>query len=363
VYLRRRAIIAGSLRELLVIEPATNHRPSEHPPLASGHIGVLLVNLGTPDAHDVASVRRYLAEFLSDRRVIELTPWLWQPLLHGIILRVRPARVAEAYHKVWIESTNESPLRYYTRRQAELLSAHFGERDGKLHVSWAMRYGNPSIPEQIGILHKLGCERLLIVPLYPQYSATTTATVNDRAFDVLKTLRWQPALRCLPPYYDHPAYIEAISQTIEPHLAAGEQPPEVILVSFHGLPQQYFDKGDPYYCHCAKTTRLLRERLGLDEKRLRMSFQSRFGPKKWLQPYTDKTLRALAREGVRHIAVVMPGFAADCLETLEEMGMQNRDLFLGHGGNRYDVIPCLNDSAIGIDMLHALIAQELAGWV
>jgi ferrochelatase len=346
-----------------VTEPTGNHRPPDHPLLASGHIGVLLVNLGTPDAHDVPAVRRYLAEFLSDRRVIELTPLLWQPLLHGIILRTRPARVAEAYHKVWMEETNESPLRYYTRRQAELLGERFGERDGKFHLVWAMRYGNPSIAAQIGALHTQGCERLLVVPLYPQYSATTTATVNDRVFDTLRTMRWQPALRCLPPYYDHTAYIEAIAQTIEQHIAGGEQRPEVILASFHGLPQVYFDKGDPYYCHCARTTRLLRERLGLDETRLRMSFQSRFGPKKWLQPYTDRTIKALAREGVRHIAVVMPGFAADCLETLEEMGMQNRDLFLGHGGSRYDIIPCLNDSAAGIDMLHTLVAQELAGWI
>jgi len=346
-----------------VTESTGSHRPPEHPQIASGGIGVLLVNLGTPDAHDTAAVRRYLAEFLSDRRVIELTPWLWQPILHGVILRTRPARVAEAYHKVWLNETNESPLRYYTRRQAERLGERLGEHDGRLVVSWAMRYGNPSIAEQIGALHAQGCERILIAPLYPQYSASTTATVNDRAFETLKSMRWQPALRCLPPYYDHPAYIEALAQSIAQHFAAEEQRPEVILASFHGLPQEYFDKGDPYYCHCARTTRLLRERLGLNEGQLRMTFQSRFGPKKWLQPYTDKTLKTLAREGVRHLAVVMPGFAADCLETLEEMAMQNRDLFLGHGGNRYDVIPCLNDSETGIDMLHSLVVQELAGWI
>ena len=344
-------------------ESTGSHRPPEHPPIASGGIGVLLVNLGTPDAHDTAAVCRYLAEFLSDRRVIELTPWLWQPILHGIILRTRPARVAEAYHKVWLHETNESPLRYYTRRQAELLGGRLRERDSRITVSWAMRYGRPSIAEQIGALQKEGCERLLIVPLYPQYSATTTATVNDKVFDVLKTQRWQPALRCLPPYYDHPAYIEATAHSIEELLATAEQRPEVILASFHGLPQEYFNKGDPYYCHCAKTTRLLRERLDLDDQQLRMSFQSRFGPKKWLQPYTDKTLKTLAREGVRHIAVIMPGFAADCLETLEEMGIQNRELFLRYGGERYDVISCLNDSEGGIDMLQRLILQELAGWI
>jgi len=346
-----------------VTEPSGTPCPAEHPAIASGAVGVLLVNLGTPDGHDTAAVRRYLAEFLSDRRVIELTPWLWKPILHGVILRTRPARVAEAYHKIWHHETNESPLRYYTRRQAEQLGERLRERDGRIVVSWAMRYGNPSIAEQIAALQTQGCERLLVVPLYPQYSASTTATVNDKVFDVLKTQRWQPALRCLPPYFDHPDYIEAIARSIEQCFAADALRPEMILVSFHGLPQEYFEKGDPYYCHCAKTTRLLRERLGLDERQLRMSFQSRFGPKKWLQPYTDKTLKALAREGVRHIAVVMPGFAADCLETLEEMAIQNRDLFLGQGGERYHVIPCLNDGATGIDMLYKLVTQELAGWI
>jgi ferrochelatase len=346
-----------------VTEPSENACPPEHPAVATGAIGVLLVNLGTPDGYDTAAVRRYLAEFLSDRRVIELTPWLWKPLLHGIILRTRPARVAEAYHKIWHHETNESPLRYYTRRQAEQLGGCLRERDGRITVGWAMRYGNPSIAEQLVALQTQGCERLLVVPLYPQYSASTTATVNDKVFDTMKTLRWQPTLRCLPPYYDHPAYIDALARSIEQGLASDGQRPEVILASFHGLPQEYFEKGDPYYCHCARTTRLLRERLGLDEQQLRMTFQSRFGPKKWLRPYTNKTLRALAREGVRHVAVVMPGFAADCLETLEEMGIQNRELFLGHGGEHYNAIACLNDSEAGIDMLRSLVTQELAGWM
>ena len=344
-------------------ETAADPRPSDHPEVRGGRIGVLLVNLGTPDGKDRASVRRYLAEFLSDRRVIELSPWLWQPILHGIILRTRPGKVAEAYAEIWRNDSDESPLRYYTRRQAELLADGIGDFGGRLIVSWAMRYGNPAIGPQLRALQQAGCERILLAPLYPQYSATTTATVNDKAFETLGKLRWQPALRVLPPYHDHPAYIGAVADSIADYLATCDQPPDAVLASFHGLPEENLHKGDPYYCHCAKTTRLLRERLGLDENRLRLTFQSRFGPKQWLQPYTDKTIEALAQQGARHIAVVMPGFAADCLETIEEMGIQNRDLFLQHGGRRYDVIPCLNDSAAGIELLAALVRQELAGWL
>ena len=338
-------------------------RPLDHPPVQSGRVGVLLVNLGTPDGKDTASVRRYLAEFLSDRRVIELSPLLWKPILHGVILRTRPAKVAEAYAKIWRNGSDESPLRYFTRQQAELLAARFDDPQDRLSVSWAMRYGSPDIAQQLHALQQSGCDRILLAPLYPQYSATTTATVNDKAFETLGKLRWQPSLRMLPPYYDHPAYIGAIAGTVTDYLDACEQPPDAVLASFHGLPEENLHKGDPYYCHCAKTARLLRERLGLDDKRLRLTFQSRFGPKQWLQPYTDKTIEALAREGARHIAVVMPGFAADCLETIEEMGIQNRDLFLQNGGQRYDVIPCLNDTPAGIDMLYTLVRQELAGWL
>jgi ferrochelatase len=337
------------------------HRPSGHPSIRVGNIGVLLVNLGTPDGHDPGSVRRYLAEFLADRRVIELTPAIWWPILHGIILRTRPRRAAEAYRKVWRQESDESPLRYYTRRQAQLLAEALPTED-RLVVDWAMRYGSPSIHEVLGSLRERGCDRILIAPLYPQYSATTTATVNDKVFQVLQGLRWQPALRTLPPYYDRPAYIDAVAESLNAVIEGPDGAPEVILCSFHGLPQEYFDRGDPYYCHCMKTARLLRERLGLDEERLRVSFQSRFGPKAWLQPYTDETLRRLAERGVKDVLVTTPGFAADCLETLEEMGIQNRELFLTAGGERYRVAPCLNDSPAGIELLTSLVRTELAGW-
>ncbi len=337
--------------------------PPQHPEIPDARTGVLLVNLGTPDACTPGAVRRYLAEFLSDRRVIELSPWAWQPILHGIILRTRPRKVAAAYREIWIHETNESPLRLYTRRQAELLAEKLTANGRDLVVHWAMRYGKPPLPERLLALQREGCQRILVVPLYPQYSATTTATVNDRVFDTLESMRWQPAIRSMPPYHDHPSYINAVAESIESHLAAAGFNPEVILASFHGLPKEYFDAGDPYHCHCAKTTRLLRERLGCSEDDLRMSFQSRFGPKQWLQPYTDQSIAELARNGVKRLAVVTPGFAADCLETLEEMAIQNKHLFLENGGQDYAVIPCLNDSEAGTRMLLELVRQELAGWI
>lgn len=346
----------------MIMPTQTVHpEPASHPQVTTGHVGVLLVNLGTPDGCDTKSVRRYLAEFLSDRRVIELTPWLWQPILHGIILRTRPPKSAAAYAKIWMQESDESPLRHYTRSQATKLSKQLIDDEGKLHISWAMRYGNPSIRQQLSELRQQACDRILVMPLYPQYSATTTATVNDRVFDVLKDLRWQPALRTVPPYYGDPAYIAAIGKSINRYLSNCTDKPDVILASYHGLPQEYFDKGDPYYCHCAKTTRLLREYLQRDDDFLPMSFQSRFGPKKWLQPYTVDVLERLAIQQ-KKVAVIMPGFAADCLETLEEMNMQNREFFRQHGGEHYDFIPCLNDTADSIEMLASLIRNELKGW-
>lgn len=338
-------------------------KPSTHPPVAHGKIGVLLVNLGTPEACTPAAVRRYLAEFLSDRRVIELSPWLWQPILHGIILRTRPAKVAKAYAHIWLHDPDESPLRRYTRHQAEQLQLRFAATDPPVLVSWAMRYGSPAQSQQLLQLQQQGCERILVAPLYPQYSATTTGTVVDLVFKTLATVRWQPSIRLLPPYYDHPAYIKALADSVRHYLASATQPPQVILVSFHGLPQANLEAGDPYYCQCVKTTRLLEAHLALDHLPLTLVFQSRFGPKAWLQPYADQTIVALAQQGIQRLAVITPGFAADCLETLEEIGIQNRELFLKHGGQQYAVIPCLNASPMGMDLLSTLIGNELAGWV
>ncbi len=344
-------------------EHNTNHPDRQQPKTPPNRVGLLLINLGTPKSCDSRSVRRYLAEFLSDRRVIELTPWLWLPILHGIILRLRPRKVAEAYRAIWIEETDESPLRFYTHRQAEGLSKRLTKTPHKPVIGWAMRYGEPSIPDAMMALQQQGCERILIAPLYPQYSATTTAAVNDRVFDTLKALRRQPAIRIMPPYYDHPAYIEALAESIERYLSAGAGRPDAIVASYHGLPQACCDAGDPYHEQCAETTRLLRARLGFDENELQMSFQSRFGPKQWLQPHTDEALSALARGGAKHVAVITPGFAADCLETLEEIGMRYRKRFHEAGGARYDRIPCLNDSETGLRMLEQLVLQELGGWI
>jgi len=340
---------------------AATHRPKDHPDVRSGRIGVLLINLGTPDATDPVSIRRYLKEFLSDRRVIEIPRLIWWPILNGIILRTRPKKSGEAYAKIWNRERDESPLRTITRDQAADLAKRL-EADGVL-VDWAMRYGQPAIGERIAALQKAGADRILLAPLYPQYSASTTATANDKAFEALKKMRWQPAIRTLPPYHDDPAYIDALALSIEASLTVMGFEPEVVLVSFHGLPRSYLDKGDPYYCHCRKTVRLLRGRLGWSEERMPIAFQSRFGRAEWLQPYTDETIVALARKGVRNLATVSPGFSADCIETLEEMGMQNRDLFLENGGQNYALIPCLNDSRQGMDLIETLVRRELGGWL
>jgi ferrochelatase len=327
-----------------------------------GRVGVLIVNLGTPEGTDRRSVRRYLAEFLTDRRVIETSRLVWYPVLYGIILNTRPARKGRDYARIWNTERDESPLRTITRAQGEALAARLAGHP-ELRVDWAMRYGKPSIAERLSALEAEGCDRILVLPLYPQYAAATTATVNDKVFEHLLAERWQPALRTVPPYYDEPAYIEAVAGSIESHIAGLGWQPEVVLASFHGIPQSYFRKGDPYYCHCAKTVRLLEERLGWDKGRLRMTFQSRFGPEEWLQPYTDGTLRALAGEGVRDVAVVTPGFAADCLETIEEIGVENAEIFRQAGGRNFARIPCLNDSPAGLDVIEAVVRRELRGWV
>lgn len=334
--------------------------PPGHPPVAFGKVGVLLVNLGTPDATDYWSMRRYLKEFLSDRRVIEVPRLLWWPLLNLVILTTRPKRSGHAYASIWNRERNESPLRTITRAQAEKLAPALA---GDVVVDWAMRYGSPSIGDRIDALKAAGCERILLMPLYPQYSAATTATVNDKAFEALQRMRWQPALRTLPPYHDDPVYIDALARSIERSIAALDFEPECVLASFHGLPESYFEKGDPYFCHCQKTARLLRERLGWSADRLRLSFQSRFGRAEWLKPYTDETVKALASGGMRRLAVICPGFAADCVETLEEIGMQNAEIFHQHGGEKFAALPCLNDSPEGIELLEHLARRELSGWI
>ena len=325
-------------------------------------VGVLLVNLGTPDTADAAGVRVYLREFLSDPRVIEDQGLLWKLILNGIILRVRPARKARDYLKIWNTEKNESPLKTITRSQADKLAEAIADHDHVV-VDWAMRYGNPSIKERIEALAAQGCSRLLLVPLYPQYSAATSATVCDEAFRVLAGMRAQPILRVTPPYYDDPDYIEALAVSINDHLATLSFQPEVILASFHGMPKEYVDKGDPYQAQCIATTDALRKRLGLGADRLILTIQSRIGNAEWLQPYTDRTVEKLARDGVRRIAVVTPGFSADCLETLEEIAQENAEIFRHNGGEQFAAIPCLNDSDGGMDVIRQLVLRELQGWI
>ena len=338
-------------------------RPSGHPAVAFGRIGVLLVNLGTPDATDARSVRRYLAEFLSDRRVIEDQGLLWKLILNGIILRTRPRAKGRDYDKIWNRENDESPLKTITRAQAHKMATVLSAINGRVITDWAMRYGNPSIDSRLKALMTRGCERILLVPLYPQYAAATTATVCDQAFRSLMAMRWQPTLRITPPYHDEPAYIEALAISIERQLQQLSFEPEIILASFHGIPQDYFDKGDPYFCHCAKTARLLRERLKLTEDQFVMTFQSRFGRAEWLKPYTDATVQRLAERGVKKLAVVTPGFAADCLETLEEIAVENAEIFRHHGGEDFAALACLNDSEEGIQVLETVVRRELAGWI
>jgi protoporphyrin/coproporphyrin ferrochelatase len=332
------------------------------PAAKAQRIGVLLVNLGTPDTADAAGVRVYLKEFLSDVRVIEDQGVLWKLILNGIILRVRPGRKARDYQKIWNFERGESPLKTITRSQAEKLAEGIADHE-HLVVDWAMRYGNPSIRSRIDALTAQGCDRLLVVPLYPQYSAATSATVCDEVFRVLADMRAQPTLRVTPPYYDDPDYIEALAVSIDAHLASLSFQPELIVASFHGMPQKYVDKGDPYRAQCVATTESLRKRLGLDASKLLLTFQSRFGNDEWLQPYTDKTIEQLAKDGVKRIAVVTPGFAADCLETLEEIAQENAEIFKRNGGEQFSAIPCLNDSVSGMDVIRQLVLRELQGWI
>ncbi|ANC86578.1 ferrochelatase [Sphingomonas sp. NIC1] len=329
--------------------------PAGHPAIPPRKIGVLLTNLGTPDAPDPKSVKRYLGEFLSDRRVVEIPAIAWQPILRGIILNTRPKKSAHAYGLVW--SDEGSPLAAITRRQAQALTDAFGEG---VIVDYAMRYGNPAIADRLAALKDAGCERILIAPLYPQYCAATTATANDKAFAALAGMRWQPAIRTLPPYHDDPAYIAALKESIESQLAGLDFVPERIVASFHGMPKRTLELGDPYHCHCQKTARLLSEAMN---RELIIAFQSRFGPAKWLGPATDETLEALPAQGVRKVAVVAPGFSADCLETLEELAIRGRESFVAAGGTDFAYLPCLNDGAPGMAMLRTLLHRELQGWI
>ena len=338
------------------------HLPQNHPTIPPRRIGVLLVNLGTPDATDYWSMRRYLKEFLSDRRVIEENPVKWWLILNLIILSVRPARKGKDYEKIWNREKNESVLKTITRAQAEKLGASMAG-DPRILVDWAMRYGNPSIASRLEAMKTAGCDRILVMPLYPQYAAATTATVADKAFDALATMRWQPAVRMAPPYYDQPAYIDALAGSLEEGLATLPFRPDLVVASFHGMPEDYLKKGDPYYCQCAATTRLLRARLGWDESRLMMTFQSRFGTAEWLKPYTIDTVAALPGKGVKNLAVITPGFAADCLETLEEIAMENANAFKAAGGENFAHIPCLNDSERGMAVIRDVVSRELQGWV
>jgi len=333
--------------------------PSDHPTIATGGVGVLLVNLGTPDAPTPDAVRRYLAEFLSDRRVVEIPPIAWKPILHGIILRTRPAKSAHAYAQVWTDKG--SPLAAITAGQAEALQARLG--DG-VKVDWAMRYGNPSIPSKLQAMKDGGCERILVAPLYPQYSGATTASVMDSLSAALGEMRWQPAVRTLPPYYDCAAYIDALEEDLVAQVAALDFVPEVVLLSYHGMPERTLHLGDPYHCHCRKTSRLLLERLQhrLPGVRVETSFQSRFGRAKWLEPATETVLAAEAASGTRRLAIAAPGFSADCVETLEELAIRGREVFAEAGGERYAVLACLNDREPGMTMLETLVRRELGGW-
>lgn len=332
--------------------------PADHAAVRSGGIGVLLVNLGTPDAPDAKSVKRYLAEFLSDKRVVEIPQFVWQPILRGIVLNVRPKKSAHAYAQVWTDKG--SPLAAITREQAEMLQQRLGDA---ARVDWAMRYGNPSIPDRLQAMMQAGCERILLAPLYPQYCGATTATVVDKAAETLGKMRWQPSLRTLPPYHDDPAHIAALAADLGAQLDALDFAPEVLLLSYHGMPTATLHKGDPYHCHCRKTSRLLEAALARPDLRIETTFQSRFGSAKWLEPATDAVLAAEGEKGTRRLAIAAPGFSADCLETLEELAIRGREQFVEAGGEQFAALSCLNAGDVGMTMLETLIRRELSGWI
>ena len=327
----------------------------EHPPINFGKTGVLIINLGTPDSTSWLDIRKYLKEFLSDRRVIEVNPIIWQLILNVFILTFRPSKTAKAYKEIWMKDKNISPLLHYTQKQAEKLSSTMSEKN--LIIDYAMRYGNPSIKSKIATLHEMGCENLIILPLYPQYAAATTATVCDEVYRILMKMRWQPSLKIVPHYESDPLYIEALVNSLNKKIKEINWKPDLILASYHGIPQKYFDKGDPYHCYCHKTTRLISEKFTSIE--IKTTFQSRFGPEKWLQPYTDKTLESLPKEGKKNILAICPGFSSDCVETLEEIQIQGKESFLEAGGENFDMVPCLNDNDDHITLLKSLIQKNV----
>lgn len=340
----------------------TTDLPAGHQPVLTGRVGVLLLNLGTPDGTGYWPMRRYLKEFLSDERVIEEPRWKWWPILNLIILTVRPGRKGRDYQTIWNHEKNESPIKTISRNQAERLTERLRNEKGVI-VDWAMRYANPTTESRILALKEQGCDRILLVPLYPQYAAATTATACDHAFRTLMKMRWQPAVRAAPSYHDDPAYIDALARSMKVSLAKLDFEPEKIIATFHGMPQKYLAKGDPYHCQCQKTSRLLREKLAIAPERWLTTFQSRFGNDPWLQPYTDKTIESLAKSGTKKIALVAPGFSADCLETLEELDRENRHIFESNGGEKFAYLPALNDSREGIDVIEAVVRRELMGWI
>ena len=326
-----------------------------HPPVKYGKTGVLIVNLGTPDSTSWFDIRKYLKEFLSDKRVIEVNPLIWQIILNIFILNLRPSKTAKAYKEIWMKNENMSPLLYYTKKQAEKLSSSILEKD--IIINFAMRYGNPSIKDRITQLHAEGCENLTILPLYPQYAAATTATVCDEVYRVLMKMRWQPSLKIIPHYESDPLYIDALVNSINKKIKEINWTPDLIIASYHGIPKKYFDKGDPYHCYCHKTTRLISEKF--NSIKIKTTFQSRFGPQEWLQPYTDKTLENLPKEGFKNVLTICPGFASDCVETLEEILIQGKESFIESGGENFDMVPCLNDNDDHISLFESLIRKNI----
>ncbi|MBZ6380060.1 ferrochelatase [Pacificimonas flava] len=335
--------------------PESRQLPADHPPVPAPKLGVLLVNLGSPDRAETASVRRYLAQFLSDPRVIEIPKLAWQPILRGVILRTRPAKSAKLYASIWDRERDGSPLKLITEDQASGLQARFPD----CRIDYAMRYGSPAVADRLAALKDAGCERILLLPMYPQYSAATTATVVDEAHRWMAKTRWQPTMRTAAPWYDDPAYLDALEADLRTQLGALDFEPQLLLFTFHGMPKRTLELGDPYHCQCQKTARLMAERLDVAT---RIVFQSRFGPAEWLQPYLDEALEGLPAEGVQRVAVAAPGFTADCLETLEEIAIQGREQFEGAGGAKFAYLDCLNAKPAHLDLLETVISRELAGW-